>query len=245
MRIAELERTLAERSTYDELTGLLTAARFHTRLESELRRVERYPRPLSLGLLDVDGFRALNASHGRTAGDRALAAIGRAISAGIRNVDVAARIAADEFAVLMPETKLSAAITCLERVLSAVEGEVDEGRSIGVSVGIVACNSGQSADVLFGAAAECLERARHAGGGRIVTGEHAADGRIVTGEHAADGRNVTGEHAADGRIVTGEDAADGRIAVGEDAADGRIVTSEHAADGRIVTGEDAADVEVV
>jgi len=72
-RIAELERELAERATYDELSGLLSAQRLHARLESEVQRTQRHHRPLTVGLIDADGFRGstrpTGAPRGRVAGD--------------------------------------------------------------------------------------------------------------------------------------------------------------------------------
>ena len=67
-RIAELERELAERATYDELSGLLSAQRLHARLESEVQRTQRHHRPLTVGLIDADGFRGFNASTGAPRG---------------------------------------------------------------------------------------------------------------------------------------------------------------------------------
>ncbi len=174
-RIAALEAELALRSQRDPLTGLPNIGEFRTRLESEVHRARRYGRPLTVALLDLDGFRELNAHHGHAAGDSLLATAGQVISQSVRVNDSVCRTGADEFAVLLPETDTASATHCFERVFAGLESiEIESIRSASASVGIGAYERRQSyepkqtAEELFTSAGKALDRARAAGGGRAV-----------------------------------------------------------------------------
>ena len=84
--------------------GIATRVAFEERLAEEWRRAKRYRRRLGLLMLDLDDLDEMNATHGRAAGDRVLREVAACISAVIRDSDVAARIARNEFVVLCPET---------------------------------------------------------------------------------------------------------------------------------------------
>jgi diguanylate cyclase (GGDEF)-like protein len=123
----------------DPLTQLPNRLAFYERLSDEWPRARRYGRPLGLLLLDMDGLKQINDTHGHGMGDRALRAIAESISAEIRGTDFAARLAGDEFVVLCPETAGSG----LERLAKAVGARLDS-LPIGVSIGVAEY---QSADL--------------------------------------------------------------------------------------------------
>ncbi len=107
---------LAERtSRMDPLTGLGNRRALDECLQRELARHIRYQRTLTLVVVDLDGFKAVNDTHGHPAGDRVLATVGRRLSE-IRGADVAFRLGGDEFAVLLPETRLDAAELVARRI---------------------------------------------------------------------------------------------------------------------------------
>jgi two-component system cell cycle response regulator len=121
-RIAALEAQLTERDARDPLTGsLLTLRAFRAQLDLDVRRAQRYRRPLSIALLDVDRFRAVNAASGYAAGDELLGAVGEAIARSTRAHDLACRTGGDEFAVLLAETPASDGRVALERLLRELE----------------------------------------------------------------------------------------------------------------------------
>uniref|UniRef100_A0A832MLU2 GGDEF domain-containing protein n=1 Tax=Eiseniibacteriota bacterium TaxID=2212470 RepID=A0A832MLU2_UNCEI len=105
----------------DALTGLPDARAFHARLAEEAARARRHGVPLAVVTLDLDHFGALNARHGREVGDRALAAVALRLKLALREGDVLARLGADQFAALLPETDVAAARRCAERLRRSLE----------------------------------------------------------------------------------------------------------------------------
>lgn len=168
-RIAELESELSRAATRDQLTQrLLTMRAFRAQLELDVQRAHRYERPLSLAVIDVDGFRSINAEHGYGAGDGVLVAVGAVIAELTRSHDLACRVGGDEFAMMLPETGTTEAAQAGERILRAIEN-VTAG-SVGdlhASIGIAPLESEQTSQELLGAAHAALERARASGGGAI------------------------------------------------------------------------------
>ncbi len=125
---------------HDPLTGLANRRAFHERLAIELSRAHRYDQPLSLCLLDLDGFRRVNDRLGHLAGDEALRGVARLIDES-RVADDAFRIGGDEFAILMPQTEPAearlAAGRLAERIAAAgLCGELPLGASYGVALAL-------------------------------------------------------------------------------------------------------------
>ncbi|HKH13192.1 MAG TPA: diguanylate cyclase [Solirubrobacterales bacterium] len=174
-RIAELEGRLSQLEHRDPLTGSLLSLRsFRTQLELDVARAERYGRPLSVALLDVDRFRSLNLEHGYATGDAVLASLGHLIADQTRMNDLACRMGSDEFAILFGETEAVEALTAIERILIELEDiEVGAIRGIAVSVGVAGLQPGQRPEAFVAAAGAALEQARAAGGSQVIL--HAGD----------------------------------------------------------------------
>ena len=100
----------------DELTGLHNRRAFQKVLDREFRRSRRYQKPLSLIMLDVDGFKAINDTYGHQAGDSVLKTLATQLQGAIREIDFLARYGGDEFAVILPETKAEEAGILAERL---------------------------------------------------------------------------------------------------------------------------------
>ena len=175
-RLSELERQLEARAVRDPLTGLLAFPAFERRLDEEVERSRRHGRALSVAMVDVDGFRALNARNGRHLGDDILKKVAHILDGFTRATDVTTRASADEFVVMLPETLADDAKICLERILLELEAaSVGAVESLSASIGIAEAARGMSSEELVTAAGAALDRARAAGGCRIDVSGAGAD----------------------------------------------------------------------
>lgn len=103
-------------SVSDPLTNLFNHRYFQDQLSEEIYRSERYGRSLSLLMIDIDGFSVYNQTYGYPAGDIALQQIAKIINDNIRQVDAASRFGPEEFAVILPETRLKESLATAERI---------------------------------------------------------------------------------------------------------------------------------
>ena len=171
-RLGELENELGMRAGRDVLTGLPDLRRFHQRLVAEVDRSRRHGHPLSVCVLDIDGFRGLNVAHGLAVGDAILRAAGGVVAAMTRANDVVARSQGDEFVMLLSDTDASGAKQCVDRILLELEATATGPVScVSASVGIASWQRPQKAEELLENARRGVEHARADGGGRaaIVT----------------------------------------------------------------------------
>jgi diguanylate cyclase (GGDEF)-like protein len=125
----------AHDSRHDALTGLLNRRAFEERLAIETARANRYGYPLSLCILDLDGFKAVNDLLGHPAGDDILRKVAAAIDEQ-RRTDDTFRLGGDEFAVLMPQTMAEQAAAAAERLVAAIECVKTSGAGVGASYGV-------------------------------------------------------------------------------------------------------------
>jgi len=107
----------------DSLTGIGNRMAFDQRLDAELARARRCGRPVSLLMMDIDGFKQVNDTHGHVLGDAVLRAVSSKIQQVLRAYDFAARYGGDEIAVIAGETSLEAAVQLAERLRAAIQGE--------------------------------------------------------------------------------------------------------------------------
>ena len=123
-------------SRVDGLTGLLNRRTFDAACEAELRHCQRLALPISVAVLDLDGFKAVNDAQGHAAGDEVLKAVGRGLAA-VRSGEIPARLGGDEFAVLFPGSNGAVAQRAMERVMAAVNSELKAGAwAVTCSVGL-------------------------------------------------------------------------------------------------------------
>src|SRR5438874_1467773 len=112
----------AERlATTDGLTGLMSRRALAAQLTARVREAQRYRRPLSLLLVDVDHFKKVNDTHGHPAGDAVLRGVAAVARAQARETDVVARYGGEEMALVLPETDAAGARAIAERLREAVE----------------------------------------------------------------------------------------------------------------------------
>lgn len=168
---------LQELSTIDSLTGLRNRGYFDERKRQEIDRARREGASLSLIMLDIDGFKALNDRYGHIAGDAVLREVATAMEHCLRRpADLAARYGGEEFAVLLPNTDEAGAIDVAERIRETVSercvrfGEND--LSVTLSGGIATERGGP--DDLVEAADQALYRAKAEGRNRVTVADEEA-----------------------------------------------------------------------
>jgi diguanylate cyclase (GGDEF)-like protein len=171
-RVADLEAELRDRNRLDPRTRLLTLDAFRSEAATALERAAGDRRPAALALVDIDGFRSLNARRGPHAGDAALRAVAARLRRLVRGDDLLGRTGADEIAVLMPGTGLAGAEACCERLIAALaEARVPGAGAVTVSAGIAAGGAGGAGitvDRLLAEASGGLDLARAEGGARTA-----------------------------------------------------------------------------
>ena len=168
-RLGELERELGMRSGRDGLTGLPDLRRFHQRLVGEVDRSRRHGHPLSVAVIDIDGFRGINVSHGLAVGDAILRAAGGVVAGLTRANDMVARSDGDEFMVLLTDTDSVGAKQCVERILLELEAaNAGPVSCISASAGIASWQRPQTSEQLLENARRGVDRARADGGGRAA-----------------------------------------------------------------------------
>ncbi len=178
-RLRTLEAKLKERRTHDPRTHLLVLDAFLESAELKLRACERDGSPFSAAVIDIDGFRELNARRGRGAGDAALVGIAARLRRLTRSNDVLGRSGADEITVVMPATTLDGAQACCDRLIRELEiGDLPGAGVVSVSAGVSIHVNGQTLGDVLAMAQAGLDRARALGGGRSAI--RIDDGTTVT-----------------------------------------------------------------
>ncbi len=137
---AYLFQQVREQAVTDPLTGVYNRRYFMETVNHEIELARQQKRKLALILIDLDHFKLVNDTFGHVAGDQVLVRVSRSITAMIRNSDVCCRYGGEEFAILLPETDLTAALQVAERLREEInqtrvptrKGEVVVTASIGV-----------------------------------------------------------------------------------------------------------------
>jgi diguanylate cyclase (GGDEF)-like protein len=169
---------LKEFSFKDVVTGLYNRRFFSIRLEEEASRYRRFTHPVSVVLLDLDGFKAVNDELGHAAGDETLRNTAEILMHHSRGINVICRYGGDEFAVLLVETSKAGAKLYADRIRQVLATyPFGHGRRVTASIGI-ACLPDDvhdpSADDLIRAADDALRAAKRAGKNRVSLYEDAA-----------------------------------------------------------------------
>src|SRR5947209_788735 len=207
-QVTTLEAEVARGVRIDGVTGLLSPRAFRGRLAEEITRARRYQRVLSLAVVAIDDFAAIETVHGFKTSDEVLAAIGMRLSQLTRAHDLVGRTGPAEFAILLPETDAADARDGLGRLIIEIEAVAEATVSgVGASIGIAAFERGLSAEGMIANARRACEHAQRAGGGQTALVSEIADEEraptLVLGPDAipalavalAERDRYTGEHS--------------------------------------------------
>lgn len=185
------EGELADRSVYDERTGLYNRAYFRRELGVEIERARRDHRGVSVVLADVDDFHRFNEMFGHDAGNSMLVAVAGALRAAATSGDdglgeegaglvLVSRYGGEEFALIVPEPRVATrqreGVRIAEEVCHRIGAVRDDDRSVTVSIGVATYpGDGRVPAELVGAADTALAAASAAGGNRVAVGREARD----------------------------------------------------------------------
>ncbi|MDQ7072473.1 MAG: GGDEF domain-containing protein [Gammaproteobacteria bacterium] len=159
----------------DKLTGLNNRGAFDNSLKREIDLAQRQHSAMSLVMLDIDFFKAVNDTYGHSGGDLALKALANALTDTMRASDIAFRYGGEEFALILSNTDSKAALLVAERIRVAISqlNCNDGSRTFGftVSLGVAQLNHGEKADSLFSRADSALYKAKKAGRNQTVVSD--------------------------------------------------------------------------
>lgn len=165
---------LYRQATRDLLTGLLNRRALTEQLERELQRAERYGRPLTLLMMDLDRFKRLNDEYGHLAGDQVLREFAQRAAGVLRDSDVLGRWGGEEFMGGLVETRPEGAQRVAERIRQACADKpvrTDDGRDIQftVSIGVSPIHGGEALEHAVKRVDDALYAAKAAGRNHVTT----------------------------------------------------------------------------
>jgi diguanylate cyclase (GGDEF)-like protein/PAS domain S-box-containing protein len=135
-----VERQLTALARFDSLTGLPNRHQLNEKLNEAVERARRNGKPLAVMFLDVDRFKTINDTLGHAQGDKVLQAFGRCLSASVRITDTVARLAGDEFVIILEGVgALPEAEAVADKIIAAVNQDAALGRAampVSTSIGI-------------------------------------------------------------------------------------------------------------
>ena len=177
-QLQRLTSELAEAAATDALTGLYNRRQLE-RIQNEMfDRAFRYCEQLACVMLDMDGFKKLNDTHGHATGDTVLVAMGAALQSQMRRADVAARYGGDEFVLLLPHTDEQEAILAVDRLRAELTSRLPRVNingativapvTISAGVASVAASGAGSGSDLIAAADKALYAAKAGGRNRTA-----------------------------------------------------------------------------
>ncbi len=167
--LEQKNRELERLSSINQLTGLYNRHKTEQELVSEIKRANRYGRPLTLIMFDIDWFKSVNDNFGHPAGDTVLREIAAIIRTRIRATDMAGRWGGEEFLIICPETGLEGGGELAEQIRADIAAfDFSIGQSITISAGAAKYAAGEPVEQLIHRVDECLYAAKHRGKNRVV-----------------------------------------------------------------------------
>jgi diguanylate cyclase (GGDEF)-like protein len=189
--LQQRKREMEQLALIDPLTGLNNRRAMDELALNEVKRHARYPRPLAIGLIDIDHFKQINTDYLHTGGDEVLKGLAKLLTSSIREADSVGRYGGEEFLVIAPETNEEGAAHLAERIRSTVANTpieyAGEAVSITVSVGMAVADVGAPTDFkqVYRVVVKALADAKSAGRNRSVVRNVSAAAEVETQPGAA------------------------------------------------------------
>jgi diguanylate cyclase (GGDEF)-like protein len=189
-KIAKQAALLQEMAIRDKLTGLYNRRHFDEQAAATFAQAERYKRPLTVMIGDIDFFKKINDTFSHATGDEVLRRVGAILQATTRDSDIVARYGGEEFVIAFPETAVEPAASRCEALRLAVEShpwhEVHPDLKVTMSMGLDDDLSVGSFEKMLAAADAKLYVAKHSGRNRVCWKEEAtASVEIHIASHAS------------------------------------------------------------
>jgi len=174
-RRKNMEEELKRLALTDPLTGADNRRSFLEKGKYELIRSQRYQHAFALLMLDIDHFKAVNDTQGHHVGDEVLKALVAKCTQTLRDTDLLGRLGGEEFAIILPESDMAAAMEVGERLrqtLSEIKISTDRGAiQVTVSIGLAMMKAGDDTlDAIMGRADAALYKAKQSGRNKLVRG---------------------------------------------------------------------------
>lgn len=174
----KLYQQTQELAITDSLTGLYVQSYFRERLAEEILRSRSHQLPLTVAMLDIDFFKAINDSYGHPAGDIVLRQVSTVMRGRLRETDFISRYGGEEFGIIMPQTDLKEATRVVDQIRTSIEAErfylpIESFHPVQAHVTVSAGLAGADHGTLFKdeellrRADEALYRAKNAGRNRV------------------------------------------------------------------------------
>ena len=168
--LTQKNKLIEELTVTDALTGLGNRRRFDERLSAEIARARRDKTAMSMVMLDIDHFKAVNDSLGHDAGDLVLKQLSRLLALHVRAIDSAIRFGGEEFVVLMPGACAAEAAQTAERLRQALEAHFKNGITPGLtaSFGVAELLPGELGRQLLKRSDAAMYRAKQQGRNCVI-----------------------------------------------------------------------------
>ncbi|MFZ4125624.1 MAG: sensor domain-containing diguanylate cyclase [Rickettsiales bacterium] len=183
----QLKEAVHELVSRDALTGLPLRKQFFAKLEDEVKRTRRSGKDAALLMIDIDKFAALNQQHTEPFGDFVLQELTKLILSCLRETDMAARVAGEEFAIVLPDTSVEGAYWVAERIRTTVNNHHFTSRhsvhpvQVTLSIGVATSRETQEQDagMLLSLADNRMVQAKQKGRNQVVTGEFVEQSGVI------------------------------------------------------------------
>ena len=179
---ANVYAEILKHATLDALTGFYNRRQLEERIKQEIASSQRQKTPLCAIMTDIDYFKKVNDTYGHAVGDMVLKTVARVMRSQLREYDVAGRYGGEEFALLLPFTKLKEAKMVAERLRHAIETTIidisdinpdseEKEINVTISLGIYELKSTDNEEDLLKNADKALYQAKGTGRNRVIVYE--------------------------------------------------------------------------
>ncbi len=172
--LSEINRELAQKNTLDSLTGIRNRSYFDQKYIAEIRRSRREHTFLSVVMVDIDHFKKVNDHYGHLVGDECIKSVAGIIQKALkRPSDVACRYGGEEFALILPNTELSGALTLVEQLRQDIQNTSIQSQELSIQMTISAgiccamASLKQAEDAILAEADKQLYLAKKAGRNKV------------------------------------------------------------------------------